>query len=224
MASIKAHIEGYHQSDSSIAYINNDVMPVDASKISDTWQTIDLGNSSSPDLSTNYKVIENDIVESIDYGDAIQHIKVEYLNILTREYTTVYKDISTEMSTEISGKTPTGDISTEISTWISVTTLSELSVVDRFKEVDGVSYINKQWKSGLIDLFINIPTTNTYYSPHTTANDPCYYNTDKIKRKNFSGLIIGNDLSSGNIDDAATMFKVTLYKKYFGQINNIINL
>ena len=180
-ASIREHIDEYHQTDSAVTYINNNVMPIDMSKISDTWQTIDLGNDSTSDFSTNYKVIENDIVESIDYGDAIQHIKVEYSNILTQQTTTVDTDV--------------------------------------YKEVNDVSYICKKWKSGLIDLFINIPTTNTYYFPHTLANDPCYYNTDLIERQNFSDLSV-----DGNVDDVATTFRVTLYKKYFGQINNIVNI
>lgn len=51
--------------------MNNSVMPIDMSKISNTWQTIDLGYSTLPSLSSNFKVIENDIVETIDYGDVI---------------------------------------------------------------------------------------------------------------------------------------------------------
>lgn len=69
--SISEHIKKYHSSDSAVTYINDNVMPIDVSKISDTWQTIDLGNSVSPSLASNFKVIENDIVESIDYGDVI---------------------------------------------------------------------------------------------------------------------------------------------------------
>lgn len=103
--------------------------------------------------------------------------------------------------------------------YTNVLTNGSLSVEDQYEEVSGVTYICKKWKSGLIDLFINIPTTRTFYFPHTDENDPCSYNTDTIERKNFSGMNL-----SGDIDLAATTFKITIYKKYFGQINNIVNI
>lgn len=178
--SINNHIQQYHYYNTTIDYINKKVMPVDFSEMAENWQIYENGHPENPEISSNYIVIKNDIVETVDFGDSLQHIKVEYANILTENETT-------------------GE--------------------EVYAEISDISYICKKWMSGLIELYINIPTTYTYYFPHINGNKDCRYNQDLIDRKNFENMKLFGDISK-----VKTKFRITIFKKYFGNVQNIISM
>lgn len=56
----------------------------------------------------------------------------------------------------------------EVDAYVHSSTMS----ADVWCRVDGMKYIAKQWKSGVVELYVYLPTTQTYYIPHISGL-PC---------------------------------------------------
>jgi len=84
-----------------------------------------------------------------------------------------------------------------------------LSSLDQ-NDISGVSYIYMKTLNGANnDIYIHIPTTNTYYMSHPYGVPNCSHDEDKIERKNCS-------LTNGrNIEDGMTYVDVILDNEFF---------
>ena len=70
------------------------------------------------------------------------------------------------------------------------------------------SYIMKQWKSGMVEMMIYLPTTHTYYIGNLSGC-PQYSPGDDY-RPNISALIDTAEVESWSVDNTATNFSVSL--------------
>lgn len=70
------------------------------------------------------------------------------------------------------------------------------------------SYIAKCWKSGIIELFIYIPTTHTYYIPHIKYAGFC-------SAQDNVAVAVNNRMLSANIEDNYTTIDVGILSSYF---------
>ena len=87
-------------------------------------------------------------------------------------------------------------------------------------EIDGVSYIDKTWVSPLREVFIYVPTTNTYYLNHVVGSPDCSYAGEYIKRKNLPDEISATTI---NPNKYCTKFRLRLDNEYFN-FNRILNI
>jgi len=67
---ISSHISAMHGENSFITVLNKTVLPVDFSDVAPDWQSID----------NECVVIENDLVQHINFGFAGQHVSAFYAN------------------------------------------------------------------------------------------------------------------------------------------------
>lgn len=85
---------------------------------------------------------------------------------------------------------------------------SKLSA-NSYQDLSGISYIMKTYKSNIKELYINIPSTNTYYINHISGMQYCTHNHYAFRRTNSD-----SDLS-GTPDDLCTKLRVFIDKKHF---------
>lgn len=70
-----------------------------------------------------------------------------------------------------------------------------------------LNYIAKQWASGIVELYIYLPTTGTYYIPHVDGASYCADSTDEIE---VAGVPI-----VPSIAENATHIKLNVMSSYF---------
>lgn len=160
---MKQHIDSYHNANSPITFVNNNVMPINFSDIDQNWQQIDAETGN---------IISNDIVDTIEFQGDVNYIQAQYSNC-----TTTYDK-----------------------------TLSSYS----YEQIEGISYIVKNWKSNIKEIYVYLPTTHTNYINHITGTPGCVNNTYKFKRNGMTVEL------SGNVDDACTKIRLLLDNKHFG--------
>lgn len=120
LSCLSSHITSMHTNNTDagkfINTVNTELMPNDFSEISPTWQKID----------NDCMVIENDVVEKVEFGATDMHISAMYAN------------------------------ASDLSTWTNSTDMT---------------YIDKQYKSNVHELYIHLPTTGTNYVPLPIFSD-----------------------------------------------------
>ena len=85
-------------------------------------------------------------------------------------------------------------------------------------DIEGISYIEmKNINSSNSDIYINIPTTNTYYNAHMNGVPNCVHDMDYITQEN------SNTVTSRNILDNMTHTVIELNNTHFG-IKNILHV
>lgn len=86
-----------------------------------------------------------------------------------------------------------------------------------WKDIDNVSYIVKQWKSGLMEFYIYVPTTYTYYIPHIDGAGNCTSDGNAVP--------VNAQMVVPNIAQNATYIQIDLLSTYFyidGMLENVI--
>ena len=76
------------------------------------------------------------------------------------------------------------------------------------------NYIKKVYKSGMVELYILIDTTNTYYINHVDNAGYSLVKDDKFERKNLKG-IYDEEINSSEISNLMTNIKIILNKQEF---------
>jgi hypothetical protein len=71
------------------------------------------------------------------------------------------------------------------------------------------NYIKKVYKSGMVELYILIDTTNTYYISHVPNAGYSLVNNTDFGRKNLEG-IYDKEINSSEISNLMTNIKITL--------------
>lgn len=185
---LSSHIDQDHRKDSFITKLNGKA-DTTLSFISPVDRHVDVLDSS---IANGVRIVENDIIDSIECGgedpSKDTYVKVAVSNWATKSIATesFYSDGSfvSKFTDPTTGKT--FDIST-------------------------VPYIVKNWKSGIKEIYIYVPTTATYYlnGPQGMSNSTSTYNFSE--RKNIPNASIINTLPNG-----ATTLRVYLYNSYFG--------
>lgn len=159
---ISVHVAGYHEiPNSTVTYINENVMPADFSELS--------GWTHRDESSSDFTVIEQDLVEKILFEDVIKHVTVTYANVMTNGVET---------------------------------------------ELDGITYIYKKWISGINELYVNVPSTNTYYFNHISGVTACKYSEEEIVRPNTQ-LTAYSD-----IEKMSTTLRIKVERKTFDNVQN----
>lgn len=92
------------------------------------------------------------------------------------------------------------------------------STGNEYVEVSGVTFIYKKWTSGQKELYINIPTTNTYYEPHLSGINYCRNYQENVIKQNT------NLSNVSNISTDSTSIKVTILRKAFDDVKNFSNV
>lgn len=85
------------------------------------------------------------------------------------------------------------------------------------------TYILKRYASGISELYINIPTTNTYYINHVIGVPNCKYEAKDIKRKNLNGFGIEKQTITGDISKYYSTFTIYVEDTMLS-IKNIIDI
>ena len=80
------------------------------------------------------------------------------------------------------------------------------AVAGKWKSIN-CSYIAKCWKSGLVELYIYLPTTHTYYIPHIPGASQCIGDSDVVKANNKSLSI--------SVQDNATIIRINVASNCF---------
>lgn len=113
-----------------------------------------------------------------------------------------FSDISigtSSISTETSCTLHLNDIVTSVEFDSQTPCVSAYQFIDNsYIQLSDVSYIIKNYASGLKEMYLNIPTTNTYYIPHLEGNIGCNFANNNLYRKNVNKNIVGNPCSSNN--------------------------
>ena len=82
-----------------------------------------------------------------------------------------------------------------------------------------LNYIMKRWMSGYTEIYINLPTTNTYYLNHILGTPNCTTNPDeKIERKNLdslSALTLEQKKLNGQLSAQCTHIELLLEKQQY---------
>ena len=185
---IASHIEEDHDRRSFITELNKKA-DTKLSFISSSDRHEDKLKSS---ISNGLKLVENDIIDTIERGgeseDSNSFVKVAVRNWATMNISTeaFYSDDNfiSKFTDPTSGKV--FDIST-------------------------VPYIVKNWKSGLKEIYIYVPTTATYYINNPQGISNSLYSYNSIGRQNVPGVSNTNILES-----CCTDLRVYLYNLYFG--------
>lgn len=87
-----------------------------------------------------------------------------------------------------------------------------------FQKIEGVTFVYKGWVSGQKELYVNIPTTNTYYKPHLGGLVHCKNNRDEITMEN-TGLS-----SAPDINNESTDIRVTIKRSGFDNVRNFSDI
>ncbi len=143
-------------------------------------------------------IVNNDISSHISCYHNDDNL-IPYLNISAVNVDFSDIDISTDTSTAASCTLYLNDIVTSVEFDSQTPCLSVYQYIDNeYIQLSDVSYIIKNYAGGLKEMYLNIPTTNTYYIPHLEGNIGCNYANDDLYRKNINKNIIGNPCSSNN--------------------------
>ena len=170
----------------------NDVKPIERETVLEIYN--DLISSR---LSTELDVeLENHI--------STHHASNSFITSLNRDYATTQLDdivsswqkikvssdnamnlgIKNDIIAEIQfGEQNDGDIVVQISNYL------DDNDSDTMEEVSGVTYITKRWMSGITEIYINVPTTRTYYLNNLYGASNCNLAPElEISRKNLDSF------------------------------------
>ena len=108
-------------------------------------------------------------------------------------------NIGTDTLTATSCTLYLSDIVTSVEFDSQTPCVSAYQFIDNnYIQLSDVSYIIKNYASGLKEMYLNIPTTNTYYIPHLDGNIGCNFANNNLYRKNVNKNVVGNPCSSNN--------------------------
>lgn len=114
----------------------------------------------------------------------------------------IKNDIIAEMTF---GRETEGDVIVQISNYLDDEDASEM------QEVSSASFIAKRWMSGLTELFINVPTTRTYYLNNLLGASNCKIQpTFSSSRKNLEDFGFEKMEQTGELSTHYTTVKVGL--------------
>lgn len=65
---------------------------------------------------------------------------------------------------------------------------TDIGTLDTFK----LDYIVKRWDNGMMEFFIHVPTTMTYYMNHVAGFGNCRYENTTVERKNIDNTVTDN--------------------------------
>lgn len=106
-----------------------------------------------------------------------------------------------------------GDIVASISSYATANELVELSTA---------TYIMKRWMSGVTEIFVNIPSTKTYYLNNLYGAGDCRTLSSVVsQRKNIEGLVGVNSSQNGNVATHATEIQLGITSSEY-HIDNLL--
>lgn len=130
----------------------------------------------------------------------------------------INNDIIAEM---VFGEYEDGDITIQISNFI---TTSDEPDEQRYIEIQNFNYIMKRWMSGITELFINIPTTSTYYLPDLYGASDCRISPEtRITRKNLSEFDASKQDQDGVLSTHYTDIVIGVLSSEY-HIDNILDM
>ena len=153
--------------------------------------------------------IQNEILSTVEadikthknnyHNDILRQDLIPYLN--KNAVNVDFSDINIGSGKIINGSDTVyiNDIVTNVEFDSQTPCLSVYQYIDNeYVQLSDVSYIIKNYASGLKEMYLNIPTTNTYYIPHLEGNIGCNFANNNLYRKNVNKNIVGNPCSSNN--------------------------
>lgn len=91
-------------------------------------------------------------------------------------------------------------------------------------QAENFSYIMKRYTSGVTELFIYVPTTNTYYLPHVDGSSYCVVDKDiEIKRRNLGSFELDKQSVKSKTDGNYTDIVVSITSSLY-HIDNIMDI
>ena len=190
---IAEHIEKDHKESSFITKLNKKA-DVNLSFLSTADKHEDKFKY---DVANGVRVIENDIIDTIEIGGEDSKSD-SYVKVAVKNWAT--NNIETEAFYSEDGF---------VSKFIDPTSKKTF-------DISTVPYIVKNWKSGLKEIYVYVPTTATYYINNPQGMSNSLYSYNAIGRQNIPGVSNVNILES-----CCTTLRVYLYNSHF-RINTIL--
>lgn len=194
--------------------LTNDILPISKDSALSIYNGI-ISNALSGELNT---ALEDHL--------STHHLSTSLITRLDEDYTTTQLDdilsswqkvqtssdnayelgIKNDMIAEmVFGTQADGDVIVQISNYLD----DEGS--GYMEEVSSVQFITKRWISGLTEIFINVPTTRTYYLNNLYGASNCRISPDNIlARKNLEEFGVDKMEQSGVLSDHYTLVQVGL--------------
>lgn len=192
---ISKHIEEEHTSNSLITNINNK----SDNRLSFISTEDKHEKISNIDVINQVNIIKDDIIDTIDRGGETENDE-SFVKVGINNW--VLEQIETKSTYTNDGF---------INGFIDPTSNKEF-------DITRVPYIVKNWKSGLKEIYIYVPTTGTYYINNPQGISNSEYTYTKYERENVPGSNLTNTLPT-----ACTTLRVYLYNSYFN-IKRIISV
>lgn len=143
-------------------------------------------------------IVSNDISSHISCYHKDDNL-IPYLNEYAVNVDFSDINIGTDTLTATSCTLYLSDIVTSVEFDSQTPCLSVYQYIDNeYIQLSDVSYIIKNYANSLKEMYLNIPTTNTYYIPHLDGNIGCNFANNNLYRKNVNKNVIGNPCSSNN--------------------------
>lgn len=143
-------------------------------------------------------IVNNDISSHLSCYHNDDNL-IPYLNISAVNVDFSDINIGTDTPPKTSYTLYLNDIVTSVEFDSQTPCVSAYQFIDNnYIQLSDVSYIIKNYASGLKEMYLNIPTTNTYYIPHLDGNIGCNFANNNLYRKNVNKNVVGNPCSSNN--------------------------
>lgn len=132
-----------------------------------------------------------------DIMSSWQSVKISSSNAMTLG---IKNDIITEMHF---GGQNDGDVIVQISNYL------DDEEAEYMEEISGATYITKRWMSGITEMYINIPTTRTYYLNNLYGASNCRLDPEmEMSRKNLENFGVQKMNQNGVLSTHYTTLKI----------------
>ena len=183
--------------------------------------------------------LSNELSAAFDDHLSTHHLSSSLITRLNEDYSTIQLDdvvsswqkvvVSSQNAFELGikndviaemtfGSQADGDVIVQISNYLD----DEDS--EFMEEVSAASYITKRWMSGLTEIFINVPTTRTYYLNNLYGASNCRVSPDtQMTRKNLEEFGVDKMDQTGILSDHYTLLQVGLASAEYS-IDNLVDV
>lgn len=194
--------------------LTNDILPISkenalsiyneliASKLSNELSVAFDDHLSTHHLSSSLITRLNEDYATIQLDDVVSSWQKVVVSSQNAFELGIKNDVIAEMTF---GSQADGDVIVQISNYLD----DEDS--EFMEEVSAASYITKRWMSGLTEIFINVPTTRTYYLNNLYGASNCRVTPDtQMTRKNLEEFGVDKMDQTGILSDHYTLLQIGL--------------
>lgn len=187
---VDQHIDAHHNKnnvESEFLSVLNEKMSVEPTEVPKGFTSV-----SEQTIRDSIELISSDIVVNMEFNDSNKYIRGSVSNWITQLYG--------------------GDSTYSDSGYVDQMTDP---VTGELIDFSNVSYVCKNWNSGMKEFLVYVPTTMTYYINNPKGFSNSVYSGTQISRRNANGTITSNIIS-----EKCTHYQLIFDNRHFG-IRNI---